>query len=101
MGVGLVSYIPDDLILGQIESQVKGHRQFHRPQIGTQMSSCNTDTFDEKITDLLCQFLQMFLFYVLDIIWLIDRIQKHILRLPFSLLRTLFFTGGQFTHQFL
>ena len=78
MSVRLMTHIPDNLILRQIQTKMQRHGQFHGPQIGAQMPACHTDRPDQKFPDLRCQGVQIFLFYLLDIICLFYGFQKHI-----------------------
>src|SRR5258708_10119310 len=52
MPVGLVAYIPYQLIIGSIEDVMEGHREFDHSQAGCEMASMNTD----GVNDILTQF---------------------------------------------
>ena len=38
MAIGLVTNIPDNLVVGGIENMVKGHSEFNHSQAGSKMS---------------------------------------------------------------
>jgi hypothetical protein len=52
MTVGLVSHIPDNLIIGGIEYVVKGHSQFNHTQAGTKMPGVGRNNLDDILTQL-------------------------------------------------
>lgn len=58
MCIGLVSNVPDNLILWQITDQMQCHRKLYNAKIGSQMSSCLTDLLYKEFTDLSCKTLQ-------------------------------------------
>ena len=79
MGIGLMSHIPYDLVLRQVQGQVQGHGQLHGAQIGAQMPSGNADFLDQKPPDLLRQKRVVFRVYFFDVVRLLYLFQKHTL----------------------
>ena len=71
MGIRLVSHIPDNLILWQVEDQVHCHRKFHNAQIRCKMSPAFTDLLNQKLPDLFCQQFQFLRFQGFDIVLLL------------------------------
>ncbi len=59
MGIGLMAYIPHQVILGGIEGVMKGYGQLHRPKIGAKMSSTARHRFDQKRSQLVGQALKL------------------------------------------
>ena len=55
MGIALVSHIPYQLILGQIQAMKKSDGQLHHPQIGGQMPPMHGGFFQNKASQLLGQ----------------------------------------------
>ena len=71
VGVGLMSNIPDHLVLRQIKHQMHRHGKLHHTEVRCQMTSVFTDRPDQKLPNLIRkqgQFLFIQFFYV---IWLI------------------------------
>ena len=79
VGIGLMSHVPDNLILRQVQCQVQRHGKLHSSQIGPKVSTCDTDLFNEELPDLLRQSPVICPVYFLDIVWIFDLFQKHIL----------------------
>ena len=52
MRVGLMSHIPDQLILREVQRQMERHRQLHHTQVGGEMPPCPADLFDQELPDL-------------------------------------------------
>src|SRR5690606_16248291 len=50
--IGLVSYIPDDTIIGRIEDRMQGNSEFYRTQIRGQMSAGFRDGLQDKLAQL-------------------------------------------------
>jgi len=69
MGIGLMPHIPDDLILGQVKDIVQSHGKLHSSQIGSQMSPCSAQMFQQKFPDLLCKLREILRRDLLDIIF--------------------------------
>ena len=59
MRVGLVSYIPDQSVIGGIEYIVEGYCQLDGPQTGGKMAAAGTDTMDQEFTQFLSQLGQL------------------------------------------
>ena len=55
----LVPHVPDQLVLRQVKGQMQGHRKLHNAQIGGQMPACPADLFNQELTDLLRQQIQV------------------------------------------
>ena len=72
MGIGLMSHIPDDLVLRQIQGKMQRHGQFHCTQITGQMTARFTDLLDQELPDLRCKVLIGILRYFLNIIRFFD-----------------------------
>ena len=53
MRIRLMTDIPDNLVIRQIQSEMQSHGQFDRAQIARQMSAGPADLVDKKLTDLL------------------------------------------------
>ena len=52
MGIALMPYVPDEFIFRRIKHTVHRHRQFHRPQIGSEMPAGFGNSFYEKTSNL-------------------------------------------------
>ncbi len=52
MSVGLVSHIPDNLVIRCIEDMMQGNGQFNHPQAGTEMTGVRRDNFNNILTQL-------------------------------------------------
>jgi hypothetical protein len=52
--VGLVADIPDDAIARRVENVMQGDGQFHRPQIGGQVTAGTGDRPHQKVAQLFC-----------------------------------------------
>ena len=72
MGIGLMSHIPDDLVLWKIQGKMQRHGQFHGTQITGQMTARLTDFLNKELPDLLCEFLIGILRYFFNIIRFFD-----------------------------
>ena len=72
MGIGLMSHIPDDLVLRQIQGKMQRHGQFHCTQITGQMTARLTDFLNKELPDLRCKFLIGILRYFFNIIRFFD-----------------------------
>ena len=55
MGITLMTYIPHQLILWQIQAMKKGNGKLHHPQIGGQMPTMHGGFFQNKASQLLGQ----------------------------------------------
>ena len=55
VGVALVAYIKQQLVLRKIQHTVQSDRQFHNTQIGGQMAARLGNTFDQELPDFLAQ----------------------------------------------
>ena len=55
VGVGLMTNIPDQFVIGGIENPVNGQRQFHGPQRGSQMATTLGYRFNNFSPDLFGQ----------------------------------------------
>ena len=75
--IGLMSHIPDNLILRQIQHQMKCHGKLNRTQIRTQMATVFTDLFNQEGSDLLRQLLIVLRINFFDIIFFLYFIQNH------------------------
>ena len=87
MGIGLMSHVPDDLILRQIQRKVQRHGQLHRSEIGAQMTSRNADLADQEISYFLRKLAIVLPPYLLDIVRLLNGLQQHSLSLSYLYLR--------------
>ena len=74
MGIGLMSHIPDQLVLRKIQHTVKRHGQLHGSQIRSHMSSGPGQVLHQECTDLLGQFRKLLRRYFLDIVWFFNQI---------------------------
>ena len=52
MDIALMPHIPDDLVLRKRKHIVKGKRELHRTEVGSQMSTVRADGPDQKLPDL-------------------------------------------------
>ena len=52
VSVGLVSYVPDDLVFRGVEHVMQCHGQFHHPQACPKVSSLFGDDVDNELTKL-------------------------------------------------
>ena len=55
MGIALVSHIPHQLILGQIQAMKKSNGKLHHPQVGGQVATMHGGFFQNKTSQLLGQ----------------------------------------------
>ena len=78
VGIGLVSDIPDHLVLGEIEYPVHGYGQFDHAQIGGQMAAGPAGRLDQEPPDLLRQDLRLLIGQPADIFRSFYSIQNHI-----------------------
>ena len=67
--VGLMSHVPDDLVLRQIKGEMQRHRKLHNSQIRSQMTAVHTDLLNQKIAYLLRQLRQFFFLYLFYIVY--------------------------------
>ena len=77
VGIGLMPHVPDDLILGQIQHQMKRHGQLHRAKVGAEMASRHADLVHQKFPDLRRQRRIIPGTDLLYVIWLLYLIKKH------------------------
>ena len=60
VGVGLMSHVPDDLVLLHIEGMQQGQGQFHDPQRGGQMPAVLGHHIDDALAQLRSQHRELF-----------------------------------------
>ena len=77
MCIRLMAHIPYQLILREIQGEMKRHRQFHNSQIRRQMPSRPADLLNQELPDLISQLFQLFFVQLLYIIFLPDFIKHH------------------------
>ena len=70
--IALMADIPDDLVPGQIQTEMQRHGQFHHSQVGSQMPSCPADLLNKEGAYLFRKLFILFRRNLLDIIRLID-----------------------------
>ena len=75
MRVGLMTYVPDHPVPCGVKSHVKGDRQLHHSQVGGEVSACHGQLFDQELADLLRQLRQLLLWYLPDIVRVINLFQ--------------------------
>ena len=59
MCIGLVSHIPNELVLREFEDAVKSQGQFHRSQAGGQVPAIFSYGFRNELADFLSQIFQL------------------------------------------
>ena len=72
MGIGLMTDIPDNLILRQIQTEMQRHRQLHNPEIRGQMAARFAHRVDNKVPELCSQLIIPGRIYILNIIRLFN-----------------------------
>ena len=60
MCVGLMSHVPDKFVRREIEREVERHRKLYNTEIGGKMPARPADLLDQKLTDLIRKFPQLF-----------------------------------------
>ena len=78
VGIGLVSHVPDNFVLRQVQHQMERHGQFHSTQIGAQMAAGHTDFIHQKFPDFRRQRRIIPGTDFLNVIWLLYLIKKHV-----------------------
>jgi hypothetical protein len=51
MPIGLVTYIPHQLVIRRVENVMESYRQFDYPQAGRKMAAMNTDSINDVLTE--------------------------------------------------
>ena len=59
MGISLMPYIPDELVLGELEDTVECQGQFHRAQAGSQMPTVLRHSCNDELAYLLGKAFQL------------------------------------------
>ena len=55
MAVGLVTHIPDQLVVGSVEDIVDGHGQLHHAEAGTEVPRMLRGLLDDELPQLVAQ----------------------------------------------
>jgi hypothetical protein len=75
MGVRLMAYIPDDLVLRAFEHAMYSNGQFYSTQAGGQMPAVGTYHLNDSVPNLGGELLQLLKGKVFQVAWLVDTIQ--------------------------
>ncbi len=78
VGIGLMPYVPDDLVLRQVKRKMQRHGQLNRSQVRAQMTACLCYFLNQELTDFLRQRRIILTGYIFDIIGLVDIVEQHI-----------------------
>jgi hypothetical protein len=76
MTVGLMTYIPDQLVIRCIKNVVKGDSQFDYPQAGRKMAAMNTDSINDVLTEFIRYLVQLLLAELFKIFRRMHRLQQ-------------------------
>ena len=77
MGIGLMTDIPDDLVLWKIETQIKPDRELHDTEIRCEMSAVFAGFLYDKFSYLTGELVKLSVIQLFEIIRKIDFIKKH------------------------
>src|SRR5690606_3830245 len=76
VSVGLVTHIPDQLIIWGVQHIVQGHGELHHTQAGPEMTAVNTDTIDDVLSEFGTELRQLGAAEFFQVVWGIDLRQK-------------------------
>ena len=77
VGIGLVAYVPHNLILWQIEGQIQPDGQFHHPEIRGEVASVLGGFLYDKLSDFGREFSELMIIQFLQILRSMYIIQSH------------------------
>jgi hypothetical protein len=60
VGITLVSHIPDEFVLGEVEDIMKGNAEFHHTEIRSEVSSAPRNSLDDLLSDLATEPIEFF-----------------------------------------
>ena len=78
VGIGLMTHIPDDAVLQEVEAVHEGHCQFHGTQVGAEVAPRLADRINEELPDLAGKLFKLSRGEVADLLGCRDRIQQWI-----------------------
>mmetsp|Transcript_30941 Transcript_30941/g.67598 ORF Transcript_30941/g.67598 Transcript_30941/m.67598 type:complete len:315 (-) Transcript_30941:278-1222(-) len=76
VGVRLVTHVPDDLVLGQVENLMQSHCELNDAQAGPKMTSCVAHVVDHVCTEFLGQLVELRQVKVLHVNREVDGVQE-------------------------
>ena len=80
MGICLVAYVEDDLVLRSVVDIVESDNQFYRSETRSQMAGIDSTAFYHIVTDLLTEFLQLLDGECLDVCRGVDLVEIYVCR---------------------
>ena len=73
--VGLVPHIPNNAVFRCIEHIVQSHREFHRAQVGAQVSAGFGDVIEHALAHFVCHTVQVMTWQLAQVLWRIDGLE--------------------------